>query len=80
MLQAVGGSPVVEMERNREKGFCCGAGGSSVWGGNRQGEKINNIRAEEAFRTGAEIVASGCPFCTIMLEEGINLTGKNMLV
>ncbi|MDF2681408.1 MAG: 4Fe-4S dicluster protein [Brevibacillus sp.] len=77
---AAGGAPIAEMLRNREKAFCCGAGGSAIWGGNRQGEKINSIRTEEAIATGAEIVATGCPFCTIMLEEGINLMGKQMVV
>ncbi|WP_019122571.1 (Fe-S)-binding protein [Brevibacillus massiliensis] len=80
VLQAVAGGPVVEMKRSGEKGFCCGAGGSSIWGGNRQGEKINHIRAAEAAETGAEVIASGCPFCTIMLEEGLGLAGKQLPV
>lgn len=80
VLQAVCSGPLLEMPRNGVKGFCCGAGGSAIWGGNRQGEKINDLRAREAVGTGAEIVASGCPFCTNMLEEGISPLGKHVLV
>lgn len=62
---------VVEMERNREKSFCCGAGGGHMWMDMRLGERINKMRSEQANNTGANIVATACPFCAIMFEDGI---------
>lgn len=68
-LGAVSGLELREMERRRERGLCCGAGGSSSWFELEQGERIQGIRYREAQGTGAGVVATACPFCTAMFEE-----------
>ena len=64
-----------EMPRRREDSFCCGAGGGNAWQSGLPGGKINTVRAREALDTGAEIVATECPFCLQMLEEGVRDAG-----
>ena len=65
------------MERNREKGFCCGAGGGRMFLEEKEGTRINNNRAEEAINTKADTVASACPFCMTMLTDGIKSFEKS---
>jgi Fe-S oxidoreductase len=61
---------LIEMKRNRENSFCCGGGGGNYWG-EEEGTRINRERAKEAFETGADIVVTVCPFCLLMLTDGI---------
>ncbi len=63
---------LVEMKRSRTKGFCCGAGGAQVFKEPEPGKKdINVDRTEEALATGAETIAVACPFCMIMMSDGV---------
>lgn len=67
---------LVEMQRSRQNGLCCGAGGAQMFKEDEPGDKRINIeRTEEALQTGCEIVAANCPFCLTMLTDGI--TAKN---
>jgi Fe-S oxidoreductase len=60
-----------EMPRNGRQSFCCGAGGGHMFVEETQGRRINHLRAEEARDTGAAIIASNCPFCVQMFEDGV---------
>jgi len=70
----------VEMPRNRERTFCCGAGGARMWMEERRGRPINEERVREAAGTGAETLAVACPFCTVMLDDGVRTTGAKLQV
>jgi Fe-S oxidoreductase/nitrate reductase gamma subunit len=62
---------VVEMERNRERSFCCGAGGGHLWLEEQKvGERINVMRTDQALATGAGLVATACPYCLQMFQDG----------
>jgi len=70
-------SDVVEMPRNEANSFCCGAGGARMWMEEQTGKKINIERTEEAVATGSDIIATGCPFCFIMLDDGVKEIGDD---
>ena len=65
------GVDLVEMPRNKERSFCCGAGGGRMWMEEKLGTRINMNRVDEAIATGAEEVAVGCPFCRVMVSDGV---------
>lgn len=67
VLESLGGAPVVEMPRSRDRAMCCGAGGAHAWFEEKRGVRIADARMVEAASTGADIVATACPFCTQML-------------
>ncbi len=71
LLQVLPGASYVEMERNSERSFCCGAGGARMWMEENTGTRINVNRTVEAVDTGADQIAVGCPFCRVMLSDGL---------
>ena len=78
VLDAVPGVTRAEIApHDRERGFCCGAGGGRMWMEEKMGQRVNHRRVEQllATKSGATKVASGCPYCLIMLEEGVGAKG-----
>jgi Fe-S oxidoreductase len=75
VLAKLGGIEVVEAPRNGTMARCCGAGGARMWMEENIGTKINDDRAEELIHTGADRVATACPFCYIMLDDGVKGAG-----
>ncbi len=77
-LVAAVGRPV-EMERSGKRTFCCGAGGAHMWMEER-GTPVNSERVREAVATGAQTLAVACPFCTVMLDDGVQSEGADIKV
>ena len=72
VLERIPNVTLVEMPRNCEKGLCCGAGGGTMWMDEGGRERVNEVRTQEAIATGADAVATACPFCIQMLEAGVD--------
>ena len=70
ILKSIPGVTLVEMERNRETGMCCGAGGGLMWMEDKTGERINVARTEQALAVKPTVISSGCPYCLTMLTDG----------
>ena len=70
MIGSLKGIQIVEAPRNGTKGMCCGAGGARMWMEESIGKKVNTERARELLATGAGRVATACPYCFIMLDDG----------
>jgi Fe-S oxidoreductase len=69
------GAQVIELPRNKKQGLCCGAGGARMWMEETIGKRINVERVEEALATQPQVVAAGCPFCQVMIEDGVTEKG-----
>ncbi|WP_433491258.1 (Fe-S)-binding protein [Nocardia grenadensis] len=70
-LMAASGSTLVEMPRHGERSMCCGAGGARMWMEEQLGKRINIDRVDEALTTSPAKIATGCPFCRVMLTDGV---------
>jgi Fe-S oxidoreductase len=73
ILDAIPGARVAEMPRNKEQSFCCGAGGARMWVDETIGQRINENRTDEALSLAPDIVTAACPFCIVMLTDGVKL-------
>src|SRR5712691_7917259 len=66
---------LAEMKLSRSKGMCCGGGGGRVWMEETEGRRVNQIRVEQAMEVNPDILASACPFCLTMFEDGVKGKG-----
>jgi Fe-S oxidoreductase len=71
ILHRIPGSRTVKLKNSREKGFCCGAGGGRFWMAETGEKRINELRVEELLKAESDIIATACPYCLIMLEDGM---------
>jgi len=75
-LIGAAGANLTEMPRHADRSFCCGAGGARMWMEEHIGKRINHERVDEALATGAATVATACPFCRVMVTDGVNDRGE----
>jgi Fe-S oxidoreductase len=71
VLASVSRTELVEMRLSRSRGFCCGGGGGRVWMEEHEGRRVNQVRVEQAMEVNPDILASACPFCLTMFEDGV---------
>ena len=77
VLTSIENIKITEPIRNKEEGFCCGAGGGRMFLEENTGTRINEERTKELIKTGANTIASACPFCMTMLNDGLKTEEKN---
>ena len=75
VIASIPGVTMVEAEYNRDKGFCCGAGGGRMFMEETEGERVNEWRYDQLTATGADQVAVACPFCNVMMSDASNAEG-----
>ena len=76
VIGSLAGIEIVEASRNGTKGMCCGAGGARMWMEESIGKQVNVERSQELIATGASRIATACPFCYIMIDDGVKSQGK----
>jgi Fe-S oxidoreductase len=76
VLSAIPGIELAEMKNHHESSMCCGAGGGRMWMEEKIGKRVNVTRTEQALDTGASIIASACPFCMTMMNDGVKTKDK----
>jgi Fe-S oxidoreductase len=75
VIGSLSGIDIVEAPRNGTKGMCCGAGGARMWMEEHTGKQVNVERSQELIATGASRIATACPFCYIMIDDGVKGEG-----
>jgi Fe-S oxidoreductase len=80
VIGSLKGVDIVEAPRNGNRGMCCGAGGARMWMEEHVGTKVNTERSRELLATGASRVATACPFCYIMIDDGVKEHGRDDVV
>lgn len=80
VLESISSSPTVEMVNNRENGLCCGGGGGGIWMETRKGERLSDLRMQQAIDTGAAILAVSCPYCIVNFKDSILTMDKSEII
>src|SRR5690606_4411401 len=80
VLAAIPGVELVEAEKSRNKGLCCGAGGAQMWTEEQNKDRVNVKRTKQLLDTGASVIASTCPFCMTMLSDGLKSEEKEATI
>jgi Fe-S oxidoreductase len=80
VLGHLAGIEIVEAPRNGTEAMCCGAGGARMWMEESTGKKVNTERSRELLDTGAGRIATACPFCLIMIDDGAKEHGRDDVV
>jgi Fe-S oxidoreductase len=80
ILGTLAGIEIVEAPRNGTGGMCCGAGGARMWMEESTGKKVNTERSRELIATGARRIATACPYCYIMLDDGTKEHGRDDII
>jgi Fe-S oxidoreductase len=77
LIQAIPGITFKELDRSRERSLCCEGGGGRMWveSSSEMGQRLAEIRVQDAVELGAEILATSCPFCVLTLEDAVKTTG-----
>ena len=75
ILASIPGLQLVEALHSKRQTFCCGAGGGHMWMREIRGKKINEVRLEELCREKPEVIATSCPYCLVMFEDGVKSLG-----
>jgi Fe-S oxidoreductase len=71
IISKIGNLDLTETKRNRDRGLCCGAGGAQMFMEETEGKRVNLERTEELVATGSEVISVNCPFCNIMISDGL---------
>ena len=79
-VAAAAGADLIEMPRHGTRALCCGAGGAQFWMEEHTGKKVSIERAQEALATGADEIAVACPFCFVMIDDGVKELGREDVV
>ncbi len=80
VLESIPGLELVEMYNNHESSLCCGGGGGGVWEETKKGERLSDIRVEQALEAGANILAAACPYCMVMFEDSVLSSDKGDVI
>ncbi|MCX8043889.1 MAG: (Fe-S)-binding protein [Desulfobacterota bacterium] len=76
ILKAIPGISLIEMDRNLDRSFCCGAGGGRMWMEEHLGKRINEARTDQALAKNPDAIATACPYCLTMLFDGLKVREK----
>lgn len=76
VLQAIPGIELIEFSSNRERAVCCGGGGGRVWMETPQGERFSEMKVGQAIDAGADVLVVACPYCMLMFDDAVLVTGK----
>jgi len=71
VLKSIPGLELVEMEYHREEAICCGGGGGGIWQDTKKGERLSDLRLNQAIETGADVLAVACPYCMLNFEDSL---------